>query len=413
MSQARDRVRPLTVQQRAMLEFVGGRVDDHYLNLEAFLLHGPLDLTALREALLTLLERHEGLRSVFPGGENVYRVLDLSADLLDGLLHVDDSVTGVDAAVAVGTKWAGAPMVLDEQLCLRVWVGRIDDAETVLVIGGHYLVFDAWSFMLFYEDLAAEYERARSGAPARPMPPQYGDLREGSDDGRTEGWSDLLDRPYRALRQLYHRAPAPLGPCVVIDRPWQRVDGSIALAAKAHRVTPYVLGVAAMVRALSDVVGDPEVVIGSPFGGRMSAEAAEAIGFVSTTLFVGADLSEVEDDAALVRHLNGQLRQWYTGPRTQWQAVLDRYGAADVYAAKFVFLQQRVASPRLVLPGLSVERLPPPPGAAIRRAVELTAAYSRGGTEAGLKYRSDVVDDATANALLDRFRSRLSQICTV
>ena len=397
--------RPLTVQQREMLDFIGTRTDDYYLNVEVFLVSGPLDLAALRQALSAAVGRHETIRSTFPPDGASYRVLPAADELVDRVWHVDDGVASVAEAVVEGTRWAGAPMHLDRQPPLRFWVGRVDDATTVLVIGGHYLVFDAWSLMLLYEEIAAGYRATE----ARGAAPQYHDV--ASDAGALDGWSDLFDRPWTGARELYRRATTPLGPCETLRHERWPVGTAVTVAAKAHRVTPYVLGAAAMLLALSDLLDDPQVLVGSAYAGRVSPRSARVIGYLATTVFVGADLAAGGGLDRLVASLNEQLRRWYRGPRVQWQPLLERYRAADAYVAKFALLPGDFARPGLSLDGVSVERLEPPADRSGRRLLNLLAAYDDETVTARLTYRTDVVDRTAAEGLLDRFVARLEEIC--
>jgi hypothetical protein len=397
--------RPLTIQQRWMLDFIGTRTDSYYLNVEVFLVSGPLDLAALRQSLSAAVGRHETIRSTFPHDGDVYRVLPASDELVDGLWCVDDDVTSVAEAVAEGTRWAGAPMHLDREPPLRFWVGRVDDATTVLVIGRHYLAFDAWSMTLLYEELAAGYGSADVRGPTR----QYHDI--ASDAGPLDGWSDLFDRPFAGARELYRRAETPLGPCETLRCDRRSVGAPLTVAAKAYRVTPYVLGTAAMLPALSDLLDDPQVMVGSAYAGRVSAGSARVVGYLATTIFAGADLAVVEGVDQLVAHLNEQLRRWYRGPRVQWQPLLERYGAADAYAVKFALSPGDFARSGLSLDGLSVERLAPPADRLARRPLDLLAAYDDEAVTAYLTYRTDVVDREAAEGLLDRFVTRLEEIC--
>ena len=397
--------RSLTVQQREMLDFIGGRTDSYYLNVEVFLVSGPLDVAALRKALSAAVGRHETTRSIFPHNGAVYRVLPASDELVDGLWCLDDRVTSVADAVAEGTRWAGAPLRLDRQPPLRFWLGRVDAATAVLVVAGHYLVFDAWSLMLLYEELAAGYRVAPARGPAR----QYHEVTP--DTGSLDGWSDLFDRPYTGARELYRRANTPLGPCETLRYDRRPVGTAVTVAAKARRVTPYVLGAAAMLLALSDLLDDPQVLVGSAYAGRVSAASARVIGYLATTIFVGADLVPAGGVDRLVVSLNEQLRRWYRRPRVQWQPLLERYRAVDTYAAKFALLPADYARPGLSLDGLSVERLPPPVGTSARRPLNLLAAYDDETLTAHLTYRTDLVDRDAAEGLLDRFVARLGEIC--
>jgi hypothetical protein len=183
------------------------------------------------------------------------------------------------------------------------------------------------------------------------------------------------------------------------------------VAAKEYRVTPYVLGTAAMLLALSDLLDDPQVLVGSAYAGRASAGSARVIGYLATTIFAGADLVAVGGVDRLVAHVNGQLRRWYRGPRVQWQPLLERYGAADAYAVKFALLPGDFARPALSLDGVSVERLAPPADRLARRPLNLLAAYDDESVTVHLMYRTDVVDRGAAEGLLDRFVARFEEIC--
>jgi hypothetical protein len=399
--------RPLTVQQRWMLDFIGTRTDNYYLNVEAFLVSGPLDLAALRQALSAAVWRHETIRSTFPHDGAVYRVLPASDEFVDRLWHVADGVASVAEAVVEGARWAGAPMHLDRQPPLRFWVGRVDAATTVLVIGGHYLVFDAWSLILLHEEIAAGYRATQARGPA----PQYRDVPPAPDAGALEGWSDVFDRPYGKARELYRRTATPLGPGEMLRCERRAIGTPVTVAAKAYRVTPYVLGAAALLLALSDLLDDEQVLVGSAHAGRVSAGSARVIGYLATTIFLGADLATVTGVDQLIAHLNKQLRQWYRSPRVQWQPLLERYQAVDAYAAKFALLPDDFARPGLSLHGLSVERLEPPPDRSARLPLNLLAAYDDETITARLMYRTDVVDRDAAEGLLDRFVARLEEIC--
>jgi hypothetical protein len=397
--------RPLSVQQRAMLDFIGARTDSYYLNLEVFLVSGPLNVAALRQALVAAVARHETLRSTFPRDGDVYRVRPARDELVDGVWCVDDGVTSVAEAVTEGTRWAGAPLHLDRQPPLRFWVGRVNADTTVLVIGGHYLVFDAWSLALLHEELAAGYSYAEVRDPAR----QYHDIPSGA--GPLDGWSDLFDRPFAGARELYRRARTPLGPCETLRSGRRSLATAVTVAAKEFRVTPYVLGTAAMLLALPELLDDPQVLVGSAYAGRVSAGSARVIGYLATTVFAGADLAALGGVDELIKHLDEQMRQWYRAPRVQWQPVLERYRAADAYAVKFALLPDDFARPGLSLDGVSVERLPLPADRLARRPLNLLAAYDDESVTAHLTYRTDVVDRGSAEGLLDRFLVRLEAIC--
>jgi hypothetical protein len=402
--------RPLAVQQQLMLDFIGTRVDDSYLNVEAFHVRGRLDIGRLRQALCAVLERHEVLRARFPSGRPVYEVLPMSAELIDRVFRwAPDALTLADA-VAAGTSWVGRPMALDQEPPLRMWVCRVASEDTAVLFGGHYLVFDAWSFMLFYEDLAAEYEHPADD-PERSRPPQYACVDAGANTSDTEDWSELFDREYRALRDLDRQATTRTGPAGVLRHSWDDLGEGLRTAARVSGVTPFVVGAAAMLGALSDLLGDPEVIVGSAYAGRATAASVRAIGYFATTIFFSADLDAPGGSAALLRRINDQLRRWHTSPRVQWQPLLARYQAADTHPAKFAFLPMDFARPQLVLDGLPTERLAPTAVRTARRPIDLLAGYDSTTITATLTYRRDVLDPDAAHTLVNRFGVRLREVC--
>jgi hypothetical protein len=402
---------PVTPQQGLMLDFIGARADDHYLNVEGFRLSGPLDLDALRRAVSSVVQRHDVLRCRFPRGRRVYEVLPMSAALFGEILRIERGFAGVDAAVAAGTRWVGRPVVLDEQPPLRVWIGRTDAGEAVILLGGHYLVFDAWSFTVLYDDLAVEYRSRLGEHVERPRPAQYADVHGAAQDADPIDWPELFDRPYAKVRELDRLATTPTGPASSLHRTWSGDDDAVSAAARSFRVTPYVLGAAAMLRALSETLGDPQVIAGSAAVGRATVASANAIGFFATTVFFGADLDDVDGLPGLVRSVDQQLRRWHELPRTQWQPMLSRHRGEDLHPAKFAFLPAGFARPLLTLDGVSVERLPPPPPRLARRPLDLVVAYGGGTVAARLTYRSDAVSRDTAETLVDRFAAGLAEIC--
>src|SRR4051812_43304175 len=100
---------PLSVQQRAMLDFIGDRVDSHYVNVETFRIVGPLDVAALRRALSEVFQRHDMLRSAYPRGRDTYRLLPCSEELVDRIVEVSDGWADMADALAEGVRRGAAP----------------------------------------------------------------------------------------------------------------------------------------------------------------------------------------------------------------------------------------------------------------------------------------------------------------
>ncbi|MFF4815461.1 condensation domain-containing protein [Kitasatospora sp. NPDC001309] len=406
-------VHPLSPQQRRMLEFIGGRVDSYYLMVEAFVLKGDLDVRALRQAVGHVLDRHEVLRSAFPADQDGYRTIGAASELIDRIWTEASggNFASADEALAAGLDTAARPMDLDGEPPLRMWLTRLRSDEAVLIVCGHHLVFDAWTFMLFYEDLAAEYRAVTTGGRPRRVPPQYPDAQAPHDDTALDGWSELLGRRYRGIRALDAAAETPKGPGAVHRRVWPGLSAGVVAAAKNHSVTPFVLASVAMLQALSDVLGDQEVLFGSAYAGRTTAASANALGYYSTTLFVGEDLGAHASVAELISSVGSGLKQWHHGARIQWEDLLARYDAEDLYPVKFAFQPKELAERQLKLPGIGTSRIAGPNTApSARRPVDLIGSYDADAVTVSMTARTDVLTEDQATALIDAFGERLTAL---
>ncbi|WP_217247084.1 condensation domain-containing protein [Streptomyces sp. AC602_WCS936] len=406
-------IHPLSPQQRRMLEFIGGRTDSYYLMVEAFVLKGDLDVGALRQGAVNVLDRHDVLRSVYPADQDGYRTIGPGADLIDRIWieAPGGRFASADEALAAGLDTAARPMGLDSEPPLRMWLTRLNQTEAVLIVCGHHLVFDAWTFMLFYEDLAAEYRTLTAGGKPRRLPQQYSDAQAPQDDDALDGWSTLLGRRYLATRALDACAKTPKGPGAVHRRVWPGLSAGVLGAARHHSVTPFVIASVAMLQALSDVLGDEEAVFGSAYAGRTTAASANALGYYSTTLFVGEDLGAHSSVDQLISSVNSGLKRWHHCARIQWEDLLARYDANDLYPVKFAFQPKELAERQLKLPGIDTSRISrKKANLSARRPVNFIGSYDADVVSVSVITRTDVLTDDQATSLIDGFGRRLTAL---
>ena len=406
-------IRPLSPQQRRMLEFIGGRTDSYYLMVEAFVLKGELDAAALRQAVLHVLDRHEVLRSGYPADQDGCLTIGSAADLIDRIWTEAPGAgfDSADEALAAGLDTVTRPLGLDDEPPLRMWLTRLNPTEAVLIVCGHHMVFDAWTFMLFYEDLAAEYRAVTTGGKPRRLPPQYADAQAPHDDRALDGWSTLFGRRYRETRTLNAAAETPKGPGAVHRRTWPGLSAGVVGAARRHSVTPFVIASVAMLQALADVLGDQEAVFGSAYAGRTTAASANALGYYSTTLFVGEDLGAHRSVDELIVSVSGGLKLWHHSARIQWEDLLARYDADDLYPVKFAFQPKELAERQLRLPGIETSRTSrKKANLSARRPVNLIGSYDADAVSVSMITRTDVLTDDRAAALVDGFGRRLTAL---
>jgi condensation enzyme len=137
----------------------------------------PIDLDALRRALLDVVGRHEGLRTriVGPAGNRYQEILPPSPVRLDVRdFPVTSEASREERAEALIQEVETETISAYETPLLRAVLATFDDRDAVLVLMAHHLAIDGLSMGVIIRDLANRYA-ARTGhrTPDLPAAPQY------------------------------------------------------------------------------------------------------------------------------------------------------------------------------------------------------------------------------------------------
>ncbi|MFJ9613765.1 amino acid adenylation domain-containing protein [Streptomyces noursei] len=257
---------------------------------------GPLDVAALRAALRDVVARHDVLRTRIEEERGVPSVrYDAPCPVLDVV-----DVRGLpdperETRRLVGAE-ARAPFDLAAGPLLRTTLVRQAEQEHVLLVTWHHIVFDGWSPVVFFRDLAACYAARKAGeAPTLPeLRVQYGDFAAWQ-----RSWLDG-DRLARGLgwwrRQLAGLRPAELP----LDRPRPAVQSHAGdllrfeLPPEHGRrlrdfsgqegVTTFVTLLAVVDALLHLWAGHGDVVVGAATSGRYHRDTHDLIGFFNNVL---------------------------------------------------------------------------------------------------------------------------------
>ncbi|WP_432155201.1 condensation domain-containing protein, partial [Streptomyces tricolor] len=141
----------------------------------ALRLKGELDLSALREALGDLVERHESLRTVFPEADGTPYQHIRDGDAARPVVEVVElDATALDAAL---TRAVAHAFELATEIPLRATLFVLGPDEHVLLLLAHHIASDGWSTDPLAHDLSVAYAARRAGrAPDwEPLPVQYAD----------------------------------------------------------------------------------------------------------------------------------------------------------------------------------------------------------------------------------------------
>ena len=172
-AEAGVRVVPSTEPQREvwLADQLGPEASLAYNESVSLDLRGELDVAALRHAVRQLPVRHDALRATFGADGVTLRAgdppeLEVPLRELDGLAP--------DAAAAalaqITARHVTEPFDLQRGPLIRAELVRLAPDHHVLVVTGHHIVLDGWSYWVLVKDLAALYG-ITTGSRSQPLPP--------------------------------------------------------------------------------------------------------------------------------------------------------------------------------------------------------------------------------------------------
>ncbi|KAH3766625.1 non-ribosomal peptide synthetase, partial [Pelomyxa schiedti] len=206
-----------------------------YTSFMVVKLEGTIDISALRSAFLSVIEKNGALRTVFHAGSNgiPHQVLtELNAKATEDIIVVEQVSTrfSLECNTVIKSKIEGElrkPFDLSKGPLMRVRIYKCGEHITLLV-RIHNIVSDPWSFHLIMRDVVMFYNSCvltDNGPPSitsQPLPLQYADFtrwqREWSEgdsfDSQLDYWKsevigipDVIELPLDVPRNmvLLHR----------------------------------------------------------------------------------------------------------------------------------------------------------------------------------------------------------------
>jgi amino acid adenylation domain-containing protein len=337
-------------------------------------IRGPLAIQALQDALLALADRHEALRStlsgdglsllIAPRGSLRAQLVDLSAQREEARVATLDELR----STAVET-----PFDLVNGPLFRCDLIRLAAECHELIVTGHHIVCDGWSFGVIATELISLYATISSGTSERTLPfaDSYGDhaLEQAGDDYRavaeanTRWWVQCFDdaRPVLELpvdrpRQA-QRGFASLREDVVIDA--ALADGVRRLGARCG-ASLFVTLFATFGALMGRLAGQNDVVVGVPAAGQSASGKSALVGHCVQLLpiRVAADLDQ--PFAALVAGTRTRVLDAYDHQACTYGSLLKKLQVqrdpSRLPLVSVLFnLDAAIRSEDLSLAGLSVE----------------------------------------------------------
>ncbi|AJW41276.1 Siderophore biosynthesis non-ribosomal peptide synthetase modules Bacillibactin synthetase component F [Rhodococcus sp. B7740] len=401
-------------------------------------IRGPINVGALERAFGDVVARHEVLRTVFEEVDGEPYQVILPAGTGAPVLHtarVSSAGAHHDARAIVAK---GFDLALDPPL--RTALIECAPEDHLLVVVLHHIAGDGWSMAPLAADLSAAYD-ARVAGHAPELPPlavQYADyavwLRRsmGSETDPASRFSAAASFWRNALAGI----PDPL------DLPLDRQRSDVIATEESHNAGSITLAVSDTVHAglvdiaagsgaslfmvlhsalsalLTRLGSGEDIVIGSPVAGRGEEALSDLVGFFVNTLVLRADTSgnpKFVELVARVRNWDLSAFAYQDMPFEKLVAELNpvRSNSHHPLFQVLLVLQNNTAAD-LDLHGLSVAI-----DAVDAHAAQFDLSFDVtervvDGTPHGLSirfdYRADLLTDASAHALVQRFVAVLTGV---
>ncbi|WP_097972572.1 non-ribosomal peptide synthetase [Streptomyces sp. gb14] len=427
---------PLSPAQRRLwfLQQLHGVGSDYAIPFAARLT-GPLDVPALRAAVLDVMTRHESLRTVFPAtdGQPRQHIVDVSE--LPEPLTVTEATGAADGLRLYVEEMARTPLDVERDVPLRAGLLRLGPDQHVVVLVVHHIAADQWSARPLLTDLATAYAARTGGAaPAwPPLPVQYADFTLWQR--ASLGWDDDAPRPdgvvaaqldhWRdALRDLPAELPLPT------DRPRPPVPShrggfarftvppavhtAMRTLARTESTSLFMVAHAALAALLARTGSGQDIVIGTPVAGRHDTALDDLVGFFVNNLVLRTDLSGDPSFRDLLHRVRETDLAAYAHADVPFEHLVDALAPHRSLSRHPLFqvmlaYENRQAG-EIGLPGLTTTTVPAF-GRSAKFDLTFTLAERDGadGIEGVLEYAEDLFEPATAQALADRLVRLLTE----
>jgi amino acid adenylation domain-containing protein len=301
-------------------------------------LHGPVDAGVMAQAVSTLVDRHEMLRTTFvhEGGQVFQRVrqdLPVPFEVRD-LSALPDEVAATEAARQV-REISSAPFRLEESSPLRVVLLRLGDEEWQLLVVVHHVAGDGWTLRLMMQEISSLYAGHASGdGDPLPAPPvQYIDYaaavrdpahREAIEDDLAYWVDRVADAPTLDLPTDKPDASVQDRSASLTMRVGAGTGHGLRQLATRTSTTPFEITAAALTLVLSRLGDQEDVVVGFPVVSRPDIDLERTVGLFLNTLVLRTDLTGNPAFTGLLERVSTGVREAYEHQAAPFELLVER-----------------------------------------------------------------------------------------
>ncbi|MFH6990750.1 condensation domain-containing protein, partial [Flavobacterium collinsii] len=322
---------PLSYAQERLWFIDRLKGSEHYHVPVLLNLKGDLNIEFLSQALKTIVDRHEALRTVYVEKEGIAYQEVQSSDRWE--LNVLTAVTDLEAFMA---KEVSRSFDLSNDYMLRATVVRVSDREYILVLVRHHIATDAWSTSVIvneFKELYASYASGRE-ADLPVLTFQYADYsvwQRSQVSGaylaeKLDYWESKLGGVAPSALPVDY--PRPAVQSSRGDHISFRLDNDRSEALRAYAkdegVTLFMLLLSVYKVLLYRHSGQSDICIGTTVANRPQQELESMIGFFVNTLALRSDLSGNPSFNEVLKSVKQTTLEAYDHIAVPFEKVVDR-----------------------------------------------------------------------------------------
>jgi len=422
-------IAPLSLVQRRLwfLEnLLPGRTV--YNTPSAHRLRGRLNEAALERAFQLIIDRHEVLRTSIEvvddePRQRIHSKVDVSLFPAEDLSGIDMEsregalLTRLDELVTTPFDLHAAPLFV-----ARLF--RISPEEHVLFFMPHHIIWDGWSFDIFYEEISTAYLAFLDGKEPSlaPLEISYGDfsawqeqwLQSAEFERQADYWRQRLGA-LSTTPELMSDLPKRPGMSGAGGTEWvsfgRALTDQLRDVGQRTNATLFMTLLAAYCALLRTVGADQQQTVGVPVQGRSLAATEPLMGYFTNLLPVSITVDPEETFVGLTSRIRRVLLEAFAYPDVPPERLLDGQSNAGrrgaLYQALFSFQDARHRA--LDWGNIRHERIEvSQPGAT--EDFGLWLVEQRSGLVGAITYNADLYLPETARRLRLHFESILDRI---
>jgi amino acid adenylation domain-containing protein len=390
-------------------------------------LKGKLNTPALEQALKSIVDRHEALRTIYKEHEGQPRqiIMDKGSwklSMTQGFHYKTDS----DGLRQLIKEIINHPFDLAKDYMLRADLVAIDPAEHLLVVTMHHIASDGWSLGIIVKEVTELYNafNENRASDLKPLPLQYADfaiwqhkyLQGEILDKKLGYWKQKLEDTVPLQLPTDYPRPAiqsTRGSLQVFHVEKELAD-SIAALSQKYGSTLFMTLLAAFKVLLHRYSGQNDICVGTPIAGRQQQDLEGLIGFFVNTLALRSEVNSEVSFEELLQNIKATTLEAYENQEIPFEKVVDAVvkerdmGRSPLFQVMLV-LQNTADIPEVNLGEVSLSG---------DRYQHTTAMFdltffiieAEDGLRGRMEYCTDLFNESTIARMIAHFKELLSSI---